>query len=138
MYKGLVLVFSSGLAWRVIIDLVTNGARGCLVWHVVYRAWRFNGSLRFRTRPIYVHTYFIRRPAAEYATRKPYGNLTRLSPSHESLACETNKNPRKVRSEGFTACMRQGTDVLRLVLLYTVKFSISHKVQQQTANSKSN
>ena len=62
MYKGLVLVFSSGLAWRVIIDLVTNGARGCLVWHVVYRAWRFNGSLRFGTRPIYVHTYFIRRP----------------------------------------------------------------------------
>ena len=36
--------------------------------------------LRFRTCPIYVHTYFIRHPAAEYATPKPYGNLTRLSP----------------------------------------------------------
>ena len=36
--------------------------------------------LPFRTRPIYVHTYFIRCPAAEYATPKPYGNLTRLSP----------------------------------------------------------
>ena len=30
--------------------------------------------------PIYVHTYVIRRPAAEYATPKPYENLTRLSP----------------------------------------------------------
>ena len=37
-------------------------------------------STEFRTRPIYVHTYFIRRPAAECATPKPYGNLTRLSP----------------------------------------------------------
>ena len=46
----------------------------------------FNGSLCFRTRPIYVHTYFIRRPAAEYATPKPYDQT--LSPS-ESLACET-------------------------------------------------
>ena len=43
----------------------------------------------FRTHPIYVYTYFIARPAAEYATPKPYGNLTRLSPSPESLACET-------------------------------------------------
>ena len=47
--------------------------------------------LRFRTCPIYVHTYFIRRPAAKYATPKPYGNLTRLSP-RESLACETTDN----------------------------------------------
>ena len=44
--------------------------------------------LPFRTCPIYVH--FIRRPAAEYATQKPYGNLTRLSPSRESLACKTS------------------------------------------------
>ena len=44
--------------------------------------------LRFRTCPIYVHTYFIRHPAAEYATPKPYGNLTRLSP-RVSLAYET-------------------------------------------------
>ena len=36
--------------------------------------------LRFRTHPIYVHTYVIRRPAAEYATPKPYGNLTGLFP----------------------------------------------------------
>ena len=42
--------------------------------------------LCFRTRSIYVDTYFIRRPAAEYATGKPYGNFTTLSPSHESLA----------------------------------------------------
>jgi len=40
--------------------------------------------------PIYVHTYFIRRLAAECAIQKPDGNLTRLSPSRESLACETN------------------------------------------------
>jgi len=30
--------------------------------------------------PIYAHTYFIRRPAAEYAIQKPDRNLTRLSP----------------------------------------------------------
>ena len=30
--------------------------------------------LPFRTLPIYVHTYFIRHPAAEYATQKPGGN----------------------------------------------------------------
>ena len=34
----------------------------------------------FRTRPIHVHTYFIKYPAAEYATPKTDGNLTRLSP----------------------------------------------------------
>ena len=45
--------------------------------------------LPFRTHPIYVHTYFIRYPDAEYAIQKPYRNLTRLSPSHESLACKT-------------------------------------------------
>ena len=32
----------------------------------------------FRTRPN--HTYFIKYTAAEYATPKPDGNLTRLSP----------------------------------------------------------
>ena len=36
----------------------------------------------FRTRPNHVHTYFIKYPAAEYATPKPDGNLTRLSPPH--------------------------------------------------------
>ena len=30
--------------------------------------------------PIYVHTYFINRSAAEYAVQKRDGNLTRLSP----------------------------------------------------------
>ena len=30
--------------------------------------------------------------AAEYATRKPYGNLTRLSPSRESLVCVTTSS----------------------------------------------
>ena len=34
----------------------------------------------FRTRPNHVHTYFIMYPAAEFATPKPDGNLTRLSP----------------------------------------------------------
>ena len=72
----------------MLIDLVMNGVgtHGCLFWHVAYRVWRFNGSLCFRTRPIYVHTHFIRCPAAEYATPKPYDQT--LSP-RESLACET-------------------------------------------------
>ena len=43
----------------------------------------------FRTRPNHVHTYFIKCPVAEYATPKPDGNLTRLSP-RESLARETS------------------------------------------------
>ena len=34
----------------------------------------------FRTRPNHVHTYFIKYTAAEYATPKPDGSLTRLSP----------------------------------------------------------
>ena len=34
----------------------------------------------FKTCPNHVHTYFIKYPAAEYATPKPDGNLTRLSP----------------------------------------------------------
>ena len=44
----------------------------------------------FRTRPNHVHTYFIKYPAAEYATPKTDGNLTRLSPPRESLARETS------------------------------------------------
>ena len=45
----------------------------------------------FRIRPNHVHTYFIKYPAAEYATPKPDGNLTRLSlPPCESLAGETS------------------------------------------------
>ena len=50
------------------------------------RAVAFFGML-FRDRPafadrvpIYVHTYFIRHPAAEYAIQKPDENLTTLSP----------------------------------------------------------
>ena len=55
--------------------------RGCLFWHVVWRARRNNGRPAFAEHvPIYVHTYFIRCPAAEYAIQKPDGNLTRLSP----------------------------------------------------------
>ena len=34
----------------------------------------------FRTRPNHVHTYFIKYPAAGYATPKTDENLTRLSP----------------------------------------------------------
>ena len=30
--------------------------------------------------PIYIDTFLIRLPAANYATQKPDGNLTRLSP----------------------------------------------------------
>ena len=58
--------------------------------------------LPFKTCAIYVHTYFIRHPAAEYAAQKPYGNLTRLSPLRESLACETT-------SSALTAEARQPT-----------------------------
>ena len=39
--------------------------------------------LPFKTHPVHVHTYFIRSPAAEYATQKPYGEFV------ESLACKT-------------------------------------------------
>ena len=45
------------------------------------RVWCFNGSPAFSEHvQTDVHTCFIRRPAAEYATQKPDGNLTRLSP----------------------------------------------------------
>ena len=33
----------------LLIDLVANGARGCLFWHATWRARRFNGSQLFRT-----------------------------------------------------------------------------------------
>ena len=42
----------------------------------------------FRARPNHVHSYFIKYPAAEYATPKPDGNLTRLH-TWESLGGET-------------------------------------------------
>ena len=46
-----------------------------------WRAQRLTEVLPFpRTRPIYVHTYFTRYPAAEYAVQKPNESLTRLSP----------------------------------------------------------
>ena len=64
----------------VLIDLVTNGACGCLFWHVTV-ALQQKSCLSEHVQ-VYVHTYFIRCPAAEYVTRKPDGNLTRLSPPH--------------------------------------------------------
>ena len=66
----------------MLIDLVANGARGYLFWHASWRARRFNGRQPFQTvtHPNHVHTYFIKYTAAEYATPKPDGNLTRLSP----------------------------------------------------------
>ena len=64
-------------------------ARGYLFWHVVYRARNNNGRPAYAEHvPIYVHNYFIRCAAAEYAIPKPDGNLTRLS-SRVSLGCET-------------------------------------------------
>ena len=64
----------------VLIDLVANRARGCLFWHGTWRAWHFNRSPAFSEHvPI---MFFIRYPAAEYATPKPNRNLTRLSPPH--------------------------------------------------------
>ena len=53
-------------------------------YYVAWRVWR----CLFRTCPKFVHTYFIRRPVAGYATPNPDGKLTRLS--RESLGCETN------------------------------------------------
>ena len=63
----------------VLIDLVTNGAHGCLFWHVAYRAWRFNRSPVFQNTSNLCSHLLIKRPAAEYATQNPYGNLTGLS-----------------------------------------------------------
>ena len=59
---------------------------GCLFWHVVYRVRHNNRRPAYAEHvPIYVHTYFIRCTAAEYAIPKPDGNLTRLSlPAWES------------------------------------------------------
>ena len=81
-------------------DLVSNTPR--ISWRVNWVSDEWGAQLPFlacsfeRRRPafaervpIYVHTYFIRRLAAECAIQKPDGNLTRLSPSRESLACET-------------------------------------------------
>ena len=69
----------------MLIDLVMNGACSCLFWLLTEHG-ASTQVLCFRTRSIYVHIYFIRHPAAEYATGKPYGNLTTLPPSCESLA----------------------------------------------------
>ena len=44
--------------------------------------------LPFRTRPIYVHIYFIRRPAAEYATQKP--TLSCTCQNNTSWLCHNN------------------------------------------------
>ena len=45
----------------------------------------------FRTHPNHVHTYFIKYPAAEYATPKPDGNLTLSSPCERGNACFQEK-----------------------------------------------
>ena len=49
----------------------------CLFWYAV---WRDRRPAYAEHVPIYVHTYFIRCAAAEYAIQKPDGKLTRLSP----------------------------------------------------------
>ena len=72
----------------VLIRLVTNGGAQLPFWHVV---WRDRKPAFAERIPIYVHTYFIRCAAAEYAIQKPDGNLTRLSLPRESLGCETNQ-----------------------------------------------
>ena len=59
----------------MLIGLVTNGGA-----RLPFLACCFRPAFAERV-PIYVHTYFIRRLAAEYAIQKPDGNLTRLSPS---------------------------------------------------------
>ena len=53
----------------MLIGLVANG--GTLVPFL--ECYLESKSCLFRTRPNYVHTYFIRCPAAEYATPKPDG-----------------------------------------------------------------
>ena len=89
----------------MLIDLVANGARGCLFWHANRRASRFNGSQPFRTRPNHVHTYFIKYTAAEYATPKPDGNLTRLSPPRVRVW------PARLRSDSpGQICLNVGMD----------------------------
>ena len=69
---------TSRISWHV--NWVSDEWRcaSCLFW---FRARRNNRRHAFAEHvPIYVHTYFIRCPAAEYAIQKPDGNLTRLSP----------------------------------------------------------
>ena len=53
----------------------------------------------------FFYTYFIMWSATEYATRKPYGNLTRLSPSRESLACKTRKYGRLSCNSGSSCAL---------------------------------
>ena len=63
----------------MLIDLVTNGG----VWLPFFAVtWRVPaGSSAFSEHvPVDVNTYFIRCPAADYAIKKPDGNLTRLLP----------------------------------------------------------
>ena len=75
----------------MLIDSVTNAGHPVAFFGMLLIECGVSTEvLPFRTRPIYVHTYFIRHPTAKYATQKHYGNLTRVSPSRESLACETN------------------------------------------------
>ena len=50
-------------------------------WHATQRERSvLTEASLFRTRPNHVHTYFVKYPAAEYATPKPDWNLTRLFP----------------------------------------------------------
>ena len=60
--------------------------RGCLFGMLLGERGVLTEASLFRTRPNHVHTYFIKYTAAEYATPKPDGNLTRLSSPCESLA----------------------------------------------------
>ena len=61
----------------VLIGLVTNGGARLPFLACCFKRQR--PALPERV-SIYVHTYFIRRLAAECAIQKPDGNLTRLSP----------------------------------------------------------
>ena len=68
------------ISWRVNFDLVASGALGCLFGMLLGEGGVLTEASLFRTRPNHVYTYFIKYTAAEYATPKPDGNLTRLSP----------------------------------------------------------
>ena len=61
----------------------------------------------FRTRPNHVHTYFIKYTAAEYATPKPDGSLTRLSPTRVR-----ESGPRDYRLRALTPGPMQFLQVL--------------------------
>ena len=70
-------VESSRRIFGVLIGLVMNGG----AWLSFLACCLERRKPAFPERiPIYVHTYFIRRPVAEYAIQKPDRNLTRLSP----------------------------------------------------------